>query len=54
MVVVVDNGVVIVDVGCAGIITGDVATLGRLGVLVMKAVGSVSVWAAGSVGFVLV
>ena len=54
MVVVVDDGVVIVDVGCVGVVTGDVATLGRLGVLVTKVVGSVSVWAAGSVGFVVV
>ena len=51
---VVDNRVVVVDVGCAGIVMGDVATLGRLGVLETKAVGSVLVWVAGSVGFVVV
>ena len=60
VVVVVDNsvdavdGVVdIADGGCVGIVSSDVATLGGLGGLVTRAVGSVLVWAVGSAGFVV-
>lgn len=60
VVVVVDNsvdavdGVVdIADGGCVGVVSSDVATLGGLGGLVTRAVGSVSVWAVGSAGFVV-
>ena len=52
MVVVVDDGVVIVDAGCAGIVTGDVAMLGGLGGPVTKALGSFGVWVDASVVFV--
>ena len=51
---VVDDRVVVVDAGCAGIVTGDVAMLGGLGGPVTRAVGSDSVWAVSSVGFVVV
>ena len=54
VVVVVDDGVVVVDAGRAGVVTGDVATLGVGGEPVTKAMGSSSVWVAVSVIFVVV
>jgi hypothetical protein len=50
---VVDGSVVVVDGGCVGVVSSDVATLGGLGGPVTRAVGSVSVWAVGSAGFVV-
>jgi hypothetical protein len=50
----VDGVVDIADGGCVGVVSSDVAMLGGLGGPVMRAVGSVSVWAVGSAGFVVV
>ena len=49
----VDGVVDIADGGCVGIISSGVAMLGGLGGPVTRAVGSVSVWAVGSAGFVV-
>ena len=48
-----DGVVDIADGGCVGVVSSDVATLGRLGGPVTRAVGSVLVWAVGSAGFVV-
>ena len=53
MVVVVVDVVDNADGGCVSVISSDVAMLGGLGGPVMRAVGSVSVWAVGSAGFVV-
>ena len=54
VVVVVLDDVVVVDGGCVAVVTDDVATLGELVGLVMKALGSSVVWVNASVVSVVV